>query len=206
MKTKNKKLLDKKANREYYKKSDGQFMTLEQALFAHRHLDRVAWARKWVHEMASRSHIDIGCKDGYFCLTLASEGIECVGIDPSEDAIEEAKLKASETKLDNMCKFMVGYAEDIPDKVGADSVSCLEVLEHVVNPERLMNVLCRIGNIVLISTPDAKGKHGLKDSERNEEHLRLYSEKELMEFIKPYGKILECSVRDGQICICLKPE
>lgn len=204
MKTKNKKLLNLKANREYYSRSDGNFMPLDKALFAHRELDRVAWARKWVHETASRTHIDIGTKDGYICLTLASEGVECVGIDPSEDAIEEARLKASEAKLDDMCNFMLGFAEDIPEHIRADTVSCLEVLEHVVDPKKLLEVCTRIGTFVLISTPDAKGKHGMKDSERNEEHIRLYTKEELEQLVTPYGEILESTVRDSQICIALK--
>ena len=204
MDTKHKKLRKVKANKDYYSKSDGNFMTLEQSLYSHKHLDRVAWARDWVHELSSRNHIDIGCKDGYLCLTLSAEGVECVGIDPSEDAIDEAQLKALEAKLD--ITFLVGFAEEVPDKIKADTVTCLEVIEHVVDPDILLKKLSKMGVYVMISTPDTDGKHGIKDAERNFEHLRLYSKDELKKLVSKYGRIMECVVRDGQICLIFQPK
>lgn len=204
METKHKKLRNLKEYKKYYKESDQNFMTLEQSLFAHRHLDRVAWARKWIHELSCRNIIDCGAKDGYTCLTLASEGVECVGIDPSEDAIEEAKLKAREAKLD--ITFLVGYAEKIPNSIKADAVIALELLEHVIDPDVLLKRLCEVGSYVLISTPDAKGNTGMKDAERNEEHLRIYTKEELEELISKYGKIIESVARDNQLCIIYKPK
>ena len=202
MKTKNKKLLDPQKNKEYYSKSDGNFMPLERALYAHKYLDRVEWMRNWVHEIASRNHISVGCKDGYECITLTAEGVECIGIDPSEDAIDEAKLKAREAGLD--ITFMVGFGEQMPDDIRADSVSCMEVLEHVVSPAKLMNKLSKVGRFVMISTPDAEGRHGIKDSERNQEHVRLYTKEELDDFMSGYGTIIESVKRDGQLCIIIK--
>lgn len=201
MKTKNEKLLNKKANRDYYAVSDKQFMPLPQALFAHQVLDRVAWARKWVHELSARTLLDIGTKDGYLPLTLTAEGVECVGIDPSEDAIDEARLKARETKLD--VKYIVGFAEELPD-IHADVVTALEVIEHVVDPDKFLKKLSEVGAYVLISTPDIKGRHGMKDSERNEEHLRIYSKEELEKLMSKYGEIVNSEIRDDQICIILK--
>jgi 2-polyprenyl-3-methyl-5-hydroxy-6-metoxy-1,4-benzoquinol methylase len=206
METKNKKLAKKKENRKYYSKSDGIFMDPSQALYAHRVLDRVKWARNWVHELASRTHLDIGCKDGYLCLTLGAEGIECVGIDPSEDAIDEAQLRVSENRTSLAVEpvFILGYGEDMPDEVRADTVSCLEVLEHVVDPDSLLQKLSETGRYVMICTPDIHGKHGLKDAERNPEHIRLYEKKELEKLVSGYGTILESEIRDGQICIIFK--
>ena|SRR3990172_7229390 len=200
MQTKNKKYLNKKTNREYYKKSDGNFMPLEKALFAHKHLARVAWVRDKVYQIGSEKHLDLGCKDGYTCLTLQSEGIDCVGIDPSEDAIEEARLKNDQAKLD--CVFIQGYAEDIPKHFSYfDSVSCMEVIEHVVDPDLLLQKIVELGAYLMLTTPDAEGRHGLIDSERNEEHLRMYTLKELEKLINKYYKIKESVLIDDQICI-----
>jgi len=201
METKNKKLRTKKANEEYYGTSDGNFMPLPQATQAHRSLDRVAWVRKWVYELASQAHIDIGCKDGYTCLTLAQEGVDCVGIDPSEDAIDEAILKANETDTDVV--YRKAFAKDMPEGIYADTVSCLEVLEHVVDPDEFLDKVTSLGRYIMISTPDADGRHGLKDAERNEEHLRIYTQKELEELLGNYGKIKSVEKRDDQICILL---
>ena len=208
METKNKELTDKKKNQEYYGKSDGNFMAMEDSFRAHQLIDRIAWARRWVHEVASRTHIDVGTKDGYLCLTLGAEGVECVGIDPSEDAIDEARLRASEgaRMLAVEPTFLLGTGEDLPEGISADTVSCLEVIEHVVDPDKLLAKLSGAGSYVLICTPDIKGKHGLKDSERNPEHIRLYSKEEFEELIKKYGTILESVVQDGQILVCFRPK
>ena len=85
MQTKNTKYIDKKENKAYYKKSDGNYMDIKNAFFANRVLPRVAWVRDKIYELGSEKHLDIGCKDGYMELTLQSEGIDCVGVDPSED-------------------------------------------------------------------------------------------------------------------------
>ena len=207
MELKDRELTDVKKNKEYYGKSDGNYMSRENAFYAHRVLDRIAWARKWVHEVASRTHIDVGCKDGYLCLTLSAEGVECVGIDPSEDAIDEARLRVAE-EFRNIAvepTFIIGTGEDLPEGVKADTVSCLEVIEHVVSPEQLLEKLSSVGSYVLICTPDIHGKHGLKDADRNPEHLRLYSKDELEELVKKYGTILESVIQDGQILICYRP-
>lgn len=203
MKTKNTKFLNVKANREYYSESDKNFMPMDRALYAHKYLPRVAWVRKWVHDLGSISHIDFGCKDGYTCLTLQAEGIDCTGVDPSEDAIEEAKHKALEAKLD--CTFLVGFAEDTPEGIVADTVSCMEVIEHVPDVDALLKVLSRTGRYVMITTPDAKGRHGMADSERNEEHVRLFTKEELEELCNKYGKVMACELIDDQVCILFQP-
>jgi 2-polyprenyl-3-methyl-5-hydroxy-6-metoxy-1,4-benzoquinol methylase len=203
MKTKNKKLQNKKNNREHYTKSDGHFMPLQQAMKAHQHIDRIAWARQKIHELESTYHLDVGCKDGYLCLTLAAEGIECLGLDPCEDAIEEALFKASQAKLD--CSFRAGFIEDLPQPAFTfDTVSALEVLEHVVDPKPVLEKLARLAHFVLISTPDYYGRHGWEDAENNEEHVRIYKQSELEKVIKKYGEIKESVVRDDQICILFR--
>jgi len=204
LQNKKSRLLNPEANREYYKQSDGHFMDLEDTFYAHRFLDRVAWARDVVHWADSRTHIDLGCKDGYLCLTLESEGVECIGIDPSEDAIEEAREKARAGGLDTT--FIIGCAEDIPDNIKADTVSCLEVVEHVIDPEILIERLSKMGDLILISTPDINGRHGAEDMKRNDEHLRMYSEKDLIELVSKYGNVLDCVIRDDQLCLTFEPK
>ena len=207
METKNNKYLDPGKNREYYGKSDGHFMDIKNAFFAHRVLPRVAWVRDKVYEIGSEKHLDIGCKDGYMELTLQSEGIDCIGVDPSEDAIDEAKLRAREADLD--CEFVCSTIEDLNDKWiqehFSETVSMLEVIEHVVDVDVVMKKLCRMGLYIMISTPDANGRHGLKDSERNEEHLRMYMKEEFEELVKKYGTIKESVIIDDQIHILWRP-
>lgn len=202
MKTKNTKLLNEDKNREYYSKSDGHFMPLESSLYAHRVLDRVAWVRDKVLELDSKYHLDIGCKDGYTCLTLTADGLDCVGVDPSTDAIDEAKLKAREADLE--VTYIVGFLEDVKPEFYFDTVSLMEVLEHVIDADKALEKLTTLGRYVLITTPDVNGRHGLLDSERNEEHVRLFSLDELVELCTKYGRVMESVIRDDQLCILLE--
>jgi len=192
-------LKSKLSNRNYYSQSDGNFMNTVMSLNAHKYLDRIAWVRNWVHRLSSKSHIDIGCKDGYLPLLLQAEGVESIGIDPAEDAIDIAKVKALECDLD--CSYLVGFYEEIPTGIQSNTVSCLEVIEHVIDPADLIKKMLSIGKYAFISTPDINGRHGLVDAERNQEHLRIFSKDELQELISKYAKIIECVIRDEQICI-----
>lgn len=199
METKNKRLLDIEANKEYYAKSDGNWIDPNYCTKAHLVLDRIAWARKWVHEVGSKFHLDIGCKDGYLGMTLASEGLECICVDPSADAIDEAQLRAKERDLD--VTYYVGYIEDLQAKHVFDTVTMLEVLEHVIDPDLVVEKLSKLGRYVLITTPDANGRHGMEDSEQNEEHVRMYTKEELKELVSKYGEIIELAERDDQLCV-----
>lgn len=202
METKNLQLLNKDANRDYYSKSDSQFMPIQHATKAHQILDRVKWVRENVHELDSHYHLDVGCKDGYTCLTLASEGINCMAIDPSEDAIIEATLRNSELQLD--CVFKTAFIEDFDVDMKFDTVSMMEVLEHVVDVDVVLKKLCKLGRFVMITTPDADGAHGMVDSEQNIEHVRMFTKQELQDLVEKYGTVIDYQVRDGQLCIAFK--
>lgn len=204
METKNKELKNKAKNREYYSKSDKNFMPLEHSTMAHKSIKRIAWLVGWIHKLDSRNHIAVGCKDGYECLTLQAMGVDCIGIDPSEDSIDEAREKARQLGFDFLSMFKVGFAEDLPDGLQVETLSCLEVIEHVVDPEVLLKKLTSIGKYVFVSTPDALGKHGLEDADRNPEHIRSYTKEEFIALCSKYGQVLECVVEDDQICISIK--
>lgn len=199
METTNKELLNSEQNREYYAKSDGNFMDPNMCTKAHLVLDRVNWVREKVHGLDSKYHLDVGTKDGYTCLTLAAEGVECVGIDPSWDAIVEAHTRALERDLE--VTFQQKFLEDMPAGFVFDTVSMMEVLEHVVDADVAVKKLAELGHYVLITTPDADGKHGMLDSEQNMEHVRLYTKEELETLCAKYGAIRECVKRDDALYI-----
>lgn len=201
MLTKNKRLLKPEQNREYYSKSDSNFMDVRMCSRAHQVLDRVAWVRDWVHKLDSRYHLDVGCKDGYTCLTLASEGLSCIGIDPSEDAILEAHTRALELDIAQYAHFTPKFLEDLEPNSLFDTVSMMEVLEHVVDAEQAVAKLAKLGRYILITTPDAEGRHGLSDSDQNEEHVRIFTKLELDELVSKYATIMESVRRDEQLCV-----
>ena len=192
-------LLDRSENRDYYSTSDGNFMPLEQSLQAHKGLSRVKWVREWVHNILSRRHLDVGCKDGYTCLTLQAEGIECVGIDPSSDAVDAARLKAVQANLEPV--YITSFVEDYVNPKRFDSVSCMEVVEHVTDVDVLLKKLCSLGDHIFITTPDAIGRHGMKDAIRNQEHVRLFGKDELNELCFKYGEVIDIQSIDDQLFI-----
>lgn len=199
MKTKNARLLDVDQNREYYSKSDGNFMPLPNALYAHRVLKRVNWVRDHVLKLDSKYHLDIGCKDGYTALTLTADGLNCVAIDPSEDAIDAARQKARETDYD--VTYIVSMLEDYNTDIKFDTVSMMEVLEHVIDADAAVQKLSALGRFVMITTPDAHGQFGMEDAERNEEHVRLFTLEELVELCSKYGEVMEAVTLEGELFI-----
>ena len=204
MKTKNTKLLNEDKNRKYYSKSDGNFLDLGNSLQAHKILSRINWARQFVHNRGVDSLLDVGTKDGYFPLLMKAEGLfgRCKGIDPSEDAIEYAKEKAEQAGLE--VEYEVAFFEDYKDENIYEAVSCMEVIEHVVDIDSFINKLISMGIFVIVSTPDAEGRFGMKDSERNEEHVRLFTKNELFELFHARGcRVLDYDNIDDQHIIAV---
>lgn len=169
--------------------------------YAHDVLPRAKWARDKVYEVRSESHLDVGCKDGYFCMTLAEEGIDCVGVDPSEDAIHEAEMRSSQRDIE--VEWYNAFGEDIDIDHYFDTVTCMEVLEHVVDPDKLITNLSTHGRYLLFTTPDKDGRFGLKDAERNPEHVRLYDQDELTELMSNYGEVIEVREEMGELYIMI---
>ncbi len=147
MQTANKKYLDPKENRNFYSTSDGAYMPEQFVTVAHQFLPRLKWVREWIHTNGYRTTLDVGCKDGYLGLTIASEGRDYVGIDPSTDAIERAKQLAHKYSLD--CQYINAFFEDYELKYDEvirkqgryECVVCTEVIEHVVDLDSFMEKL-----------------------------------------------------------------
>lgn len=79
--------------------------------------------------------LDVGCHGGTFTEEIAKTlpGAEICGIDIDREAIAYAKKKRPETH------FQVVAAEKLPfSEKNFDLVICLEVLEHVENPKKVL--------------------------------------------------------------------
>jgi 2-polyprenyl-6-hydroxyphenyl methylase/3-demethylubiquinone-9 3-methyltransferase len=105
--------------------------------------------------MTSARVLDVGCGGGLLCEALARAGGNVTGCDLAPGMIEVARLHAAEQGLDITYKLM--SAEDVlasnPD--GFDVVTCMEMLEHVPDPEgmvRTLSSLVRPGGALFVST------------------------------------------------------
>ena len=101
--------------------------------------------------------LDVGCGNGVISRHLGRFGFRVTGIDVSEKAIDKAK---SLNQFSNV-KFMRKSAEDlIAEGIKYDAIICSEVLEHLSDPDTLLEVLnkslSRNGKLI-ITVPNGKG-------------------------------------------------
>lgn len=101
--------------------------------------------------------LDVGCGNGVISRSLGAEGFNVKGIDVSEKTIAKAK---SLNKFPNV-KFEVISAEQlVADGHKYHAVICSEVLEHLNEPEKLLQVLHQTlhdDGILIVTVPNGKG-------------------------------------------------
>jgi 2-polyprenyl-6-hydroxyphenyl methylase/3-demethylubiquinone-9 3-methyltransferase len=91
-----------------------------------------------------KSLIDIGCGGGLLCENLVSNNNKVTGIDMSEDAIEIAKTHKALNNLD--INYQNISLENLIEKSNEkyDVLTCLELVEHVPDPEKLISDCIKI--------------------------------------------------------------
>ena len=106
---------------------------------------------------SNASILDVGCGNGIISRHLGRFGFKVTGIDVSEKAIDKAQ---SLNQLSNV-KFMKKSAEDlIAEGSKYDAIICSEVLEHLSNPDALLEVLNKShlpNGKLIITLPNGKG-------------------------------------------------
>lgn len=105
--------------------------------------------------LSGKRVIDIGCGAGILSESLAQRGAFVTGLDASASIIEVAKLHAESESLNIHYEFTTAeqYATQFPECF--DVVVCMELLEHVPDPQSLIRA-CRTllapGGILFFST------------------------------------------------------
>ncbi len=150
-------------------------------------------------EGTPKTLLDIGCGGGIVAKAISEEfGTTCYGIDISRAAIGKA-----ETTVPN-CIFSVADAEELGAKSSTfDVVITSEILEHVLNPERVLKEIKRImkdTGYAIVSVPmgfgplqryiqpvwrKMMGFETLKEGDL-EEHMRSYTPAELKRLLGKY--------------------
>jgi len=106
-------------------------------------------------DLAGKQILDVGCGGGIFTESLAKQGAAVTGIDLNKPLIDVAKLHQLETgtTVDYLQTAVETHAAERP--AFYDVVSCLEMLEHVPNPESVVAAcatLVKPGGHLLFST------------------------------------------------------
>lgn len=105
--------------------------------------------------LAGKKVLDVGCGGGILSEAMAQRGAEVTGLDLGEANLNTAKLHSLESgvKVNYQLVAVEDYAEQHP--ASFDVVTCLEMLEHVPDPESIVNALSKLvkpGGHVFLST------------------------------------------------------
>ncbi len=114
-------------------------------------------------EIKGFSVLDVGCGGGVLSVPLARLGADVTAIDSGKENIEAAQIHAQKEKLeiDFICTEIEEFSGANAGKF--DIVLCMEVLEHVANPELFISYLAKAGkkdSIIILSTINRNLKSG----------------------------------------------
>jgi SAM-dependent methyltransferase len=117
----------------------------EENYWFQRHLVVYEWIRRRVGGLRV---IDMACGEGYGSDVLSRSAASVVGVDANPEAHEHAKARYSRPGLRFERNMIQLFAEP------ADAVVFLQTIEHVQDPDELLEHFKRISDVAYISTPN----------------------------------------------------
>jgi len=132
--------------------------------------------------------LDVGCNSGVIGrLLMRSKNIVCYGIDVCPDLVLRAIMKGILAKI--------GKAECLSWRDNYfDATILLEILEHVYDPEKVLDEAVRVtkkDGIVVGSVPHPRGQAGAKGFKRHKYHARVFDKRLLKKLLKGQLKKIE---------------
>jgi SAM-dependent methyltransferase len=137
---------------------------------------------EWIAERCTGRRVaDLACGEGYGSDLLAEHAAEVVGVDANPEANEHASARYERPNL----SFRRELVEDFDEPV--DVVVFLQTIEHIHEPDRLLNRIAEVAPVAYISTPNrlTLAPPGAEKSD-NPWHLREYDEGQYRELLEPH--------------------
>jgi 2-polyprenyl-6-hydroxyphenyl methylase / 3-demethylubiquinone-9 3-methyltransferase len=133
---------------------DGAFKTLHDINPA-----RLDWISQYITPKNLKM-LDIGCGGGILSEGLARLGAEVTGLDVEEQALNTARAHAEVSNLSSSLRYVCEPVESF-EEGPFDAITCLEMLEHVEDPEVVINsavALLKPGGFLFLSTVNRTAK------------------------------------------------
>ena len=152
---------------------------------------------EWIAERCSGLRVvDLASGEGYGSDLLAGHAAEVTGVDANPEAFEHARARYRRPNL----TFQRGLVEDFDARVreGAtrftelDAVVFLQTIEHIHEPDALLERISRIAPVAYISTPNrlTLAPPGAEKSD-NPWHLREYDAGQYRALLEPHFRSVE---------------
>ncbi len=110
---------------------------------------------------ANAEILDVGCGNGVISRALGAKGFNVRGIDVSEKAIDKAKAL---NYIPNVNFEAVSAEKFVADGNRYHAIICSEVLEHLNEPDKLLQVLHQIlynDGVLIVTVPNGNGPREL---------------------------------------------
>jgi 2-polyprenyl-6-hydroxyphenyl methylase / 3-demethylubiquinone-9 3-methyltransferase len=91
-----------------------------------------------ISPLQGKTVLDVGCGGGILSESMAEKGAHVTGIDLGEKALSVAKLHSLESGLDVDYHLISAEEYAVKNPAKYDVITCLEMLEHVPNPESII--------------------------------------------------------------------
>lgn len=148
---------------------------------------------------ASDTLLDVGCGEGVATLFAVRQGASVIFTDSEFDKVRDlARQVSAQTRA--LSLGLVSNSLPLPLADGcASKVVCMEVLEHVDQPEQFMAELVRMGQPgaqYLLSVPDAVGEHlqkGIAPAAyyQSPNHIQIFSRERFAALVEDAGLVIE---------------
>jgi len=141
--------------------------------------------------------LDLGCGSAIISKKLIPIVDKLYGIDISKKRVKQAKTHVANLNNLNNFDFYVSYAQNLPFKDNHfDVIIASEIIEHVIDVKIFLEECKRVlksDGLLVLSTPAGRNYEliGSITNDKVDEHLRLYSHKELRKIVNDNGFFVE---------------